>query len=511
MNGRELFCGLTRVSYRYIDEAENGILAASPKGVKKHTRLRRPLLIAALAALLLLLVGCGAAYIITRNLGWSKELEQDLIPYNEGTAIGAVSKSWLLEDAMLTFSAAPPENGTVKITCTEFGRDSTGTLDVGAEYWIEKWNGTTYEEIPTLDGQPWMVSAQKVICGTEVSWTVNYLESYGALAPGNYRVGMMVSKPTEGEAETYLGCFAKFRVPEPNLAPYLEAYNKAFLALKNADGYHLVETEYCSLQVQDLTFQSFRTEYWKSGSDWVECRTVQELNAETFNDDGGGQMRRDGLGYGVVWPTGKVTDKPSSWERLTFVDDFEPMWSVLYENISQFAEDVQDCGSYVNFVENIAGDYMEFRVFYDGEGAIQRLEWSNIPGLSYEETDRTVWQTVEVLPTTAQEAAEVLRAIDLTTPSQFSYQEDLQTIETSGYAKKTDGFQNSTPQGKLTIDSAARLAALEVPTDKTNITTVFYDQEANIWKVEFTYSQNDDIYYAVYLNADGIPQLVVSK
>ena len=27
MNGRELFCGLTRVSYRYIDEAENGILA----------------------------------------------------------------------------------------------------------------------------------------------------------------------------------------------------------------------------------------------------------------------------------------------------------------------------------------------------------------------------------------------------------------------------------------------------------------------------------------------------
>ena len=154
---------------------------------------------------------------------------------------------------------------------------------------------------------------------------------------------------------------------------------------------------------------------------------------------------------------------------------------------------------------------MEFRVFYDGEGAIQRLEWSNIPGLSYEEADRTVWEIVEVLPTTAQEAAEVLRAIDLTTPSQFSYREDLQTIETSGYAKKTDGFKNSAPQGALTIDSAARLAAVEVPTEKTNITTVFYDQEANIWKVEFTYSQNDDIYYAVYLNADGIPQLVVSK
>ena len=66
MNGRELFCGLTRVSYRYIDEAENGILAASPKGAKNHSRLRRPLLVAALAALLLLLVGCAVAY----SSGW---------------------------------------------------------------------------------------------------------------------------------------------------------------------------------------------------------------------------------------------------------------------------------------------------------------------------------------------------------------------------------------------------------------------------------------------------------
>ena len=66
-------------------------------------------------------MGCGAAYIITRNLNWSKELEKDLRFYNEDTSVGAVSKGWVLDEAMFTLSAAPPENGNVTITCGEGG------------------------------------------------------------------------------------------------------------------------------------------------------------------------------------------------------------------------------------------------------------------------------------------------------------------------------------------------------------------------------------------------------
>ena len=128
MNGKELFRGLSYISRRYIDEAEFGVLSSAKESAPAaRARLRRPLLIAALIALLLLLVGCGAAYIITRNLNWSKELEKDLRFYNEDTSVGAVSKGWVLDEAMFTLSAAPPENGNVTITCGEWSLDATGT------------------------------------------------------------------------------------------------------------------------------------------------------------------------------------------------------------------------------------------------------------------------------------------------------------------------------------------------------------------------------------------------
>ena len=515
MNGKELFRGLSYISRRYIDEAEFGTLSSAQNAPAPaaRTRLRRPLLIAALIALLLLLVGCGAAYIITRNLNWSKELEKDLRFYNEDISVGAVSKGWVLDEAMFTLSAAPPENGNVTITCGEWSLDATGTLDIGTEYWIEKWNGTTYEEIPTLDAQPWTVPEQQIICGSNNSWTVNYLEKYGALEPGNYRIGMMVSKASKDGEPAQLGCFAKFRIPDPAMAPYLDAYNKAFQALKNAEAYHIIETSYNSRMVSDLEFSASREEYWKSGNDWVECRVIQGLDEEDFRNSGGGQMRRDGIGYGVSWPIGKVTDKPSSWERLTFVDQFEcDLWCIFFEYVSQNAVDVQATDNYVNFIKTLDNvEYNEVRVFYDETGGIQHLEYSLIPGLAYEEADRILWSTLDVLPTTAQEAAAVLRAIDLDSPSQFSYAQDLEQIKSDGLVQKTGGFKNTTAQTSVTIDSASRLAAAEIPVDKTNIQSVFYDPEAKIWKVEFCYSQNDDIYYAVYLNADGIPQLVVSK
>ena len=154
MNGKELFRGLSYISRRYIDEAEFGTLfsAQNAPAPAARARLRRPLLIAALIALLLLLVGCGAAYIITRNLNWSKELEKDLRFYNEDISVGAVSKGWVLDEAMFTLSAAPPENGNVTITCGEWSLDATGTLDIGTEYWIEKYRrrGFSLDEPRTM-------------------------------------------------------------------------------------------------------------------------------------------------------------------------------------------------------------------------------------------------------------------------------------------------------------------------------------------------------------------------
>lgn len=64
MTGKDLFIALGNISPKYYDEAENDTIATS----QRHKSLRRPLLIAALIAALLLLVGCG--YVVLSESQW---------------------------------------------------------------------------------------------------------------------------------------------------------------------------------------------------------------------------------------------------------------------------------------------------------------------------------------------------------------------------------------------------------------------------------------------------------
>ncbi len=59
MNGKELFLGLSYINRKYIEEAEKDTVSSF--SAQKRSRLRSPLLIAAVIALTLLLVGCAVA------------------------------------------------------------------------------------------------------------------------------------------------------------------------------------------------------------------------------------------------------------------------------------------------------------------------------------------------------------------------------------------------------------------------------------------------------------------
>lgn len=59
MNGKDLLISLGNINPRYYEEAENGTVSPQKE---KHRSLRRPLLVAAIVALMLLLVGCAVVY-----------------------------------------------------------------------------------------------------------------------------------------------------------------------------------------------------------------------------------------------------------------------------------------------------------------------------------------------------------------------------------------------------------------------------------------------------------------
>ena len=63
MTGKELLAGLGNISHRYYEEAENDTITET----EIHRSFRRPLLVAALIGLMLLLVGCAITYLLRKE------------------------------------------------------------------------------------------------------------------------------------------------------------------------------------------------------------------------------------------------------------------------------------------------------------------------------------------------------------------------------------------------------------------------------------------------------------
>lgn len=103
MNGKELFLGLSYINGKYIDEAEHDTVSGNVRKDSSTVHgLRRPLLVAALVALLLLLVGCVAVYVLRSQdfiIGQRDSLQDVFDEYHRGvTATVPVSQQ------VLTFS-----------------------------------------------------------------------------------------------------------------------------------------------------------------------------------------------------------------------------------------------------------------------------------------------------------------------------------------------------------------------------------------------------------------------
>ena len=64
MNGKDLLIGLGTISHKYYEEAENGNILATAK----YKTVRKPLLIAAIIGLLMLLIGCAAYFYSLQQL-----------------------------------------------------------------------------------------------------------------------------------------------------------------------------------------------------------------------------------------------------------------------------------------------------------------------------------------------------------------------------------------------------------------------------------------------------------
>ena len=90
MNGKDIFLGLKYVGDDLIEKAEYGQFPTKAEMTatqKKRTSIRRPFLIAAIIAMMLLLVGCAVVYVLSMQeikLG-EQEVIQDIFEYDPRT------------------------------------------------------------------------------------------------------------------------------------------------------------------------------------------------------------------------------------------------------------------------------------------------------------------------------------------------------------------------------------------------------------------------------------------
>ena len=100
MTGKDLLMGLGNISTKYYDEAENDTIAAP----RTYRTLKRPLLVAAIIALTLLLVGCAVVYVLSMkeiNIG-QQQTYQDVFEYDpeSGQAVAYLGQEAVTEEVL---------------------------------------------------------------------------------------------------------------------------------------------------------------------------------------------------------------------------------------------------------------------------------------------------------------------------------------------------------------------------------------------------------------------------
>lgn len=502
MNGKDLLIGLGSISPKYYDEAENDTIVSETR----HIAFRRPLLIAAIIALTALLVGCGVM-VVQRMLNWTPEMEEYLVPYNEETSPGAVARDWYIEDVDIFLSIDQPETSVLPISAETWAEEAEGTLEVGTEYWIEKWNGTAYQEIHTLDGNPWIVPVQTLDCNGEFSWTADYAASYGQLEPGHYRLGMMIALiPPTGE-KTEMGCYAKFQVYTKDIKPYVDDYVNAFNTLLNGDTFHIrVRGHYSKDAMVNDKYNI--TEILKAGQDYFH-HSVTYFMDDTFAWDWADLLRK-GTGYTMTFGSPDTDVYPATVETVQYLEPFN--FTLLLDEFDFFKTGVDsvtadgDTVILIKDEENINGIHFGMRkveVQYRSSGSIAKLSFVD------EESGVTI--DAEVLEDSPEEIRSWIESIDVVSPRGFSYAKEMEALAQLSYEKVESGFQNTASVANVTRDTVLGLAKAECTRSDYNVYSISYDKDSKMWKVEFGISWDSYYYEVIYINNIGLTQLVATR
>ena len=456
-----------------------------------------------------------------------EEYENGKIPsnyteYDRDFMLGSGQMRWHYFNESWQF-ALGAENATATgltlVYCESGDGHQSLTADEG--FWIEK----------LVDGKWTLVTPKAEVTNApakqiHVSWTttdrlsVNWADSYGALDYGFYRLGRYhtVTMPS-GESETQ-HCYAKFRLYNPNQDALLSKCTQALNALKSADSYHLYTFDWMP-DHPDMEYYR-QEEIWKQGNNYIDVNSYPLRNKTSEMKSVSGSLWRDGKYYGLEWSGDPAASPLSSWwiSADGYMDGSNlDMWTYGFQWYDAKVEEVVQDGNTIRILETYDFDdryqYTEISLTFDNSGNLKGMVASYLPKKDCPQSEKVVREEMVVFGTSAAEIRDVIQRQDVSTPIAFSYAED-QAKYTDA---QTNGFKNTTAKTISSVNDAIALADKEctLPDRGAGIATPYYqmsvyrDAEAGMWKVELYWWQDDECYQAIYMNDQGITQMIVDE
>ena len=418
-------------------------------------------LIAAIIAAMVFMMGC--AWVIHLTIAAHPDY-----PVTDATTISHDSIHLSVSDVTKT-----DMHVYVAIDGFEPGSEKAIYMLQNGPFVLEKKTDNGWEMLPVLVDDPeW--DADTVWTDGISDWIVNWSAVYGVLDSGTYRYTINLLEGHDPvSAEFIIGTEL-----DTDLAGQLES-------ILNADSYYVkytIKNELGSLdnlsrdekELIESENAVWVYEYWRSGEDLMHLI-----------------YREDVLWVGMMYKDGiKYTLDHEGDDRTKPVIGWSP-WPDM------------DMNRLTDWISMLTVDTDSWEAEYDTDCTLTHLERRSQTGrFDNYDVEVTYIETWEFKEGNRSEIAEKFAAQGVDTTQEFSWEEDQKNMKSLDVE-----YINTTAQPISTASEAIARAKAECTVQYDKI-IVYRDEEAGMWKVEFQIGYGYQGYQYIYLNDDGITQMV---
>ena len=467
-------------------------------------------------------------------IGPEREQAPETVPKDVQLDLAAGSQSGSLVSSNYYLNVWAEEATATGLTylCEELCTGTpVGTLSTTDGYWLEKWNGTQF--LP-MEGKYEGSTQIRIEDDGSYRWEINWEAVYGTLGTGAYHLSKVYTLTTPEGETTDFPVSVYFRIYTEEMAPYVAQANAAMDELAGRHSYHLTKTDNLTQSEERSTII---TEIWKYGDNYLAQTRYVKADGTLISRRG--SLLRDGVGCKLDWSGDDVTSEVSFWERADYLiprsfANWNSLLTISDARLGQVyvEEDSLFFYEYFDWMDESEltpkqreqldknnptwnHDYTEVAYHLDEAGAIEKITHSYLRSLDPATADPFVDIIVEVHDTDPEEIARIINMQDVSKPNKFSWEAD----RTGHYTKlaQFEGFVNTSPGSAISTPAEAieraRAEAIAEENPKYrdgcvyNMTNVWFDPDAGIWKVRFYYSQNSYFQTIVWMDEEGITQM----